>query len=396
MQQRNDSNRKVKLLPFGSTTTICCQQRRRSSFAVVILLLLIGVAFHHDISCCVPVQSSSSLVSSCQPNEEMTIKNVDTMRTDSTSNTTTIEEEQHSSSMFPFLQPRKESAVICTLIKDADAYLDEWIDYHYAIGFSMFYIYVNEDYFYYNKRFSKKKNMDYVKLIHYPGQAKQMEILHDCAEQLIEYNTNNNNNTTNSNNNHTWAAFTDIDEFIVLNHHTHIVDMLQEYCPTGSLSLNWILMGQNDSDEYVPMPITKRCQYRQNVTHQLVKPIWKISDLDIFEGITNPHYVPLKRGTYNHDTNGREFHNGNNINGPIDIAALYHYQYKSRKEYVQKRERGVSNKNWNDPINDHLLKIAKDGFYSDIPFNIHDDRVWKFLKTNVPMKYSFFDNDAWD
>ena len=40
-----------------------------------------------------------------------------------------------------------EKAVVCSIQTKEDAYIDEWVDYHLAIGFEMIYIYDNTDNF---------------------------------------------------------------------------------------------------------------------------------------------------------------------------------------------------------------------------------------------------------
>ena len=85
------------------------------------------------------------------------------------------------------------TAVVCSIQKQEDAYIDEWVDYHLAIGFKMIYIYDNTDNYdlrnWGNQRFS-----DNVRVKHFPGFRKQLLAYMDCAKRAEK-------------NGATWAAF---------------------------------------------------------------------------------------------------------------------------------------------------------------------------------------------
>lgn len=88
-------------------------------------------------------------------------------------------------------------AVICVIALNEEKYIDEWIKYHLALGFSHIYIYDNSE------NYSlKNKSSRYVTVIHFPGHTKQLEA-YDLF--IITYK-----------NKHKWAAFIDCDEFIIL------------------------------------------------------------------------------------------------------------------------------------------------------------------------------------
>lgn len=74
---------------------------------------------------------------------------------------------------FPNLKRR------CVIIKNEEAYLDEWIDYHRAVGFTHFYIYDNSYHFDLQQWAEEQK--DYgrpVTVYHMPGNSKQHSAYH--------------------------------------------------------------------------------------------------------------------------------------------------------------------------------------------------------------------------
>jgi hypothetical protein len=51
--------------------------------------------------------------------------------------------------------------------------------------------------------------------------------------------------------NHTWAAFFDVDEFLILKEHAHVEGFLLETCLSGSFSVNWQVFGTSSRILYI-------------------------------------------------------------------------------------------------------------------------------------------------
>lgn len=84
---------------------------------------------------------------------------------------------------------------------------------------------------------------------------------------------------------HTYMAFFDVDEFLVLKKHDTVDEFLQQHLTEGSLAISWHIFGTGFRDLYTPLPVTKRFMYRDGVhphdRHQQafnVKSILKLSD----------------------------------------------------------------------------------------------------------------------
>lgn len=369
-----------------------------------------------------------------------------------------------------------QAAVLCAVAKDEEAYLDEWVNYHLAIGFETIYVYDNSDT---NelRQWGKAKaaavqNADAiasasslcrssassnhslveghnnnnddrsllpsrVQVIPWPGEARQFDAYWDCGNRsahgtvsdIASHETGANNGAMLQVEPATWAAFWDIDEFFVLRQHDRVAEFLKEYCTSGSLAISWIIMGgttrvsgnlatnvdgaslpqQEQRLVYSPLPVTKRFLYRDiseegltNSRH--VKSIVKLSDLKLIEEdgsgkiapFDHPHLVKLRKGVAQRDTNGHAFSGPRNRDGPRDVAVLYHYNAKSRKEYIRKRARGRAPLPKNHTSNSELLQQAQLLLNNDKQkmstrnVTLYDDTVWKAVKKYVP-EYALYD-----
>ena len=271
---------------------------------------------------------------------------------------------------------------MCLCIKDEEQYLDEFIDYHSALGFGTIYIYDNTER---NdlRQWGQEKNLQedveaQIVIKHFPGEAVQGRAYLDCAEQAIQ-------------DNYTWAAFFDVDEFLILKKHTHIDQFLYEYCHKGAVSINWIVMGTADREIYSPQPLTKRFKYATKETVDLhLKTIIRLSHMDT-QREPHAHYPYLKPGFERRMTNGAIAKTHQKSGGPKEEAPalLYHYTYRSYKEYLFKRlYRGRATVNSTDSSHKNLINQARSRGIPKGTF--YDDTAWKAVKKYVP-KYRYYE-----
>eukprot|EP00550_Attheya_septentrionalis_P006521 CAMPEP_0198285180 /NCGR_PEP_ID=MMETSP1449-20131203/4492_1 /TAXON_ID=420275 /ORGANISM="Attheya septentrionalis, Strain CCMP2084" /LENGTH=349 /DNA_ID=CAMNT_0043982485 /DNA_START=240 /DNA_END=1289 /DNA_ORIENTATION=- len=285
-------------------------------------------------------------------------------------------------------QKKRKKAAMCSIVKNEEAYIDEWVDYHHALGFDLFYIYDNSDGFE-MKQWGNEKG-DYVRVIHFPGDAKQMLAYKDCGKRLKE----------GGNGHHTWAAFFDVDEFLVIKKHEHVSDFLEDHCVNGAIAVNWFFFGESSRIVYTPLPVTKRFIYRVPSVNQHVKSIVRLTDFNTEKDIKDPHHMPLKSGSQ-HDSNGRNFTGPFNPNGPTDVVVLHHFHTKSYKEYVHKRLRGRASKSWEKGNMDASLERANVAFEralagekNDQDYTFFDETAWTLMKKNVPYMTLFDEIDT--
>jgi Glycosyl transferase family 2 len=267
-------------------------------------------------------------------------------------------------------------AALCTQVYKTDAYLDEWVDYNLGLGFHAIYLYDNSP----NhclKAWGAKRRLagDNVHTVHNPGSGRQLNSFHSCVKTFGP--------------NHTYLAFFDVDEFLVLFRHDTVTDLLLDHLPEGALTINSQIFGTANRTLYAPIPVTKRFQYRLDAIDARVKSVLKVSD---YGGkFNNAHSVRLSDAVGNRnwrDTGGPSVRysetGASHPSRPGDVALLYHYRTLSAEEWRYKScERG------------HVsLKVKECNANIPAPVgSVFDDRAWQTLIRNVP-RYRVFDN--WD
>lgn len=204
-------------------------------------------------------------------------------------------------------------AVVCTIAFEEDLYVDEWIKYNLALGFSHIYIYDNSE----NNSLKEKKSHN-VTIIHIPGD-KMMRSSRNLF--LLQYK-----------NKHKWVAHIDLDEFIVLKKHNSIIDFLNEYNDCDSIALNWLMFGTSNQIYYKNEPITKRFQYCSKDLNNHYKCISKIQSI---QDCVHSHRPLLKNGNI-YDTNRKVVKEIFNPDGDYNIALIHHYYSKSEEEFKLK------------------------------------------------------------
>ena len=219
-------------------------------------------------------------------------------------------------------------ALVC-IAKNEDHYIDEWIEYHKKLGFNDIFIYENN--------WEYKGNHD-VKCIPVHGEVMQIPTYNIFMRKYEgEYD---------------WAAFIDVDEFIVLKEHNTIQEFISLYGGiNSSIAMNWVLFGDNghesvDGDYSVIRRFTKR----QTNPNEQIKVITKVTSNIQF---TLPHCTS---STWM-DTNGKTGFGALNINGPIDVIQLNHYFCKTQEEFQDKINRGRADTN--HPVHQRTMNDFK-------------------------------------
>jgi len=264
-----------------------------------------------------------------------------------------------------------QTAALCAITKDSERYIDEWIDYNFALGFHSIYLYDTSHELTMNEWVKKlhsngRQNLYLHHAKIFQKKGAQSEIYTECAKTHGKI--------------HTYLAFFDDDEFLVLKKHSDVVSMLHDHLPNGSLRINWQIFGTSGHTHYEPIPVTKRFVYRHKETSRRKKSNVKVCDL------VSPdvHCHEIKEGTRHYDTDGeRKVTCAPRKNRPSDVAVLHHYKYKSEQEFRQKTcERG----DFQDSMTKCNEKYLATAFHGDV----YDDSAWEFLKSKVP-RYQIYD-----
>lgn len=244
--------------------------------------------------------------------------------------------------------PPDATAAVCAVALREGPYLDEWVRYHLALGFDAVYVYDNSD-------DNELRDLPAA----YPPGAVHVRHWPGKAQQVPSYN-----HFLRHSDGHTWAAFLDVDEFLVLKKHADVKSLLREHCRSGSLALNWYMFGSSGRQAYEPAPVLQRFQRRCARVDQFVKSIVRVADVAHMDVHQVDEFVP---GAYQRDTSGHVFAGSLHPGGPSDVAVVHHYFTKSRGEFVGKRARGMAT--------NHDVRSMDEfdaGDYNDV----HDSSAW--------------------
>ena len=223
---------------------------------------------------------------------------------------------------------KKKISLVC-IAKEEDYYLQEWIDYHLLLGFDDIHIFQNDWRFknpipnervhfhiYDGKSFSnyvESNEPEWVKNI-------QTKCYVDFAKK---YHTE-----------YEWAAFFDVDEFLVLKKTKDIKLFIDDYKDFNCLVINWAMFGDNNIKDfdYSETSSVKRFTKRKKDLHHQFKSICKLRP----EMKHNNHWDTemwvdpnFNRGTASHNYLAND-----------NIAQLNHYYIRTYSEFVSKVERG--------------------------------------------------------
>jgi len=345
------------------------------------------------------------------------------------------------------------TAAICTLVKDHEAYLMEWIDYNLlALEFDAIYLYDNSDDFdlqVWHDRTRSHPIYSRVHVVHQPGrkvklpgkrqgQPVQYFVFDECVKRNGKLGAK-----------HDFIALIDSDEFIVFQNNVSqtnqlepIADeeprsapkdydsihaLLQDYLVPygGALVINWMYFGTSNRTLYAPVPITKRFQYRDSAPGGTIKSIVKSMD---YEHCLNPHAVQVRQDKFIHDTSTkggfptelvrvaeeaswetqmRQSSKGvaHNRGAPSDVVLLHHYRFMTLKEFEKKmchRGEAVGAHRLCNPdtkkldIPDDLSQLPSNvpAHMIPRPGEVFDDSAWRFLTSKVP-RYKTYDDEEW-
>ncbi|PSC67481.1 glycosyl transferase family 2 [Micractinium conductrix] len=234
-------------------------------------------------------------------------------------------------------EPGLPTVAICVAIKDQNVDVREWIIYHRAIGVRRFYIFDTG---------SKPPLLDAVQdfvqegLVHVeveaharpkPGTHGPQVALYDrCLRRWARH--------------HTFMAFIDTDEFLVLRDGTPTLpDLLKDYVAHGGLVVNWEVFGSGGllvRPKGNSMMSYWRCSPPDHPENCHVKSI--VRGACALEASTDPHHFFYKGIPDCAPVNSRhELVLGPKSKTPaLERIALYHYAVKSLDDFQQKMARG--------------------------------------------------------
>lgn len=203
-------------------------------------------------------------------------------------------------------------ALVC-IAKNEDPYIQEWVDYNLKLGFDNIFIYMND----------WRTDID---------NPKVTKIIMDGINQQ----RNAYSDWLKTNRQHfDFAAFFDVDEFLVLKKHKTVQEFVSDYTNNIGIGINWYMFGNNGHTEVVDGEYSqiKRFTKRGKYMNQHVKTILNCNTSYRMD-IHNPV------GGMITSTNGEQFNGPFNNNTNDDIAQINHYYCKTKEEFINKCNRG--------------------------------------------------------
>jgi hypothetical protein len=179
--------------------------------------------------------------------------------------------------------------VICTIITSQEAYVDEWVDYHLALGISV-YLIDSSDAFWMRQWSDDRQLNSTAKVVHFPGNVSNPEFIAKAHASCLEYNIQKQKK----------VLLMEVNDFLMPAHpleqdffkknlrHDH------KDCTLNITKIRRVLFGNANQKVYDPLPVTMRFQQRVRITrndiNNSLKPILFTSSLvtehDILKYIT--------------------------------------------------------------------------------------------------------------
>lgn len=213
---------------------------------------------------------------------------------------------------------------LAAMVRNEALYLNEWIKWHYNIGFEHFYLYENDstdD----TARTIARLSADYpITLKQVSGKAIIKSVYESCVKEHSKDSR--------------WIAFLDGDEFIVPSDELH--RFLVPYEKYPALTVHWYLFGSNGRIGYTPTPVIERYTMREKKVSKVCKSIvdptrtFECYTSHLFKHDTYPvdeHFVPITTAVARLDE------------PTCDLIQINHYATKSIEECLKRRaERRLS------------------------------------------------------
>jgi hypothetical protein len=219
---------------------------------------------------------------------------------------------------------KKKIALVC-VAKEEDYYLQEWIDYHLLIGFDDIHIFQN------NWRFKNPIENDKVHFHEWDYETVENE------KPIWEKNLQAKCYTDfgiNYCDEYEWAAFFDVDEFLVLKEYDDVKEFINDYSNFSCLIINWAVFCDNE--------ITT---FDTNYT-TVIERFTKRWDKPHSQGFYQFKSICKLHKNMRHNTHWAEgewvdpnFNIGNgpyNYSGSFNKAQLNHYYTKTYPEWINK------------------------------------------------------------
>jgi hypothetical protein len=239
----------------------------------------------------------------------------------------------------------KKIALVC-IAKNEDNYIQEWVSYHKKIGF--------DDVFVYQNNWRCLVDTPNLIKIEFDGDTKQIEAYNHFIQNYKHI--------------YEWAAFFDVDEFLVLKKHGNVKDFIEDYFEYSAVAINWFIFGCNGHEMVIDgnYNVLERFTMRQANINPHIKCIVNIRKEDIFMKIHDPDCSWV-------DTSGKINYGYLNHEGNDEIAQINHYFTKTKEEFIKKVDRGRADEDFKRSIDEFY-------YYNNFCNEVEDLGAYNFFK----------------
>jgi hypothetical protein len=229
--------------------------------------------------------------------------------------------------------------IVCIAKKERD-YIEEFVQYHLALGFSHIFIYDNEDiptYATLLHKYTKSITIFHLPGKHVNGTPIQYVALAHFTQQIMDLP------------NITHVAHIDIDEFIVLKKHDNICDFIREYIVGDcvGIGMNWRFFGSSNLAQKSDEPATLRFTMCESKGNMNIKTLF---DKRYCVRYNTPHDIALRGGNI-YTTRGDIIAGPFNRQIDFSVIQLNHYKSKTLPEFRSIRARGRADAHETTPEN---------------------------------------------
>jgi len=224
-------------------------------------------------------------------------------------------------------------AAVCAIAKDEGLYLHEWIAYHRLIGFDEILVYDNDSTDGQTELLDELAGHGLVTRVPWtvpPDDVPQFTAYVDGLRRLGP--------------DFGWAAFIDLDEFVVLPRHDSIQDFLEEFAWLDAIGVNWKNFGSSGLTRYEDAPVIdrfRRCSLPEYGRNHKVKPLARTS---VIARPGKPHTPKVFPPARYLDVTGTQIRDGKSEAVHHETIRLNHYYTKSQEEWAWKAARGRGGK----------------------------------------------------
>lgn len=266
---------------------------------------------------------------------------------------------------------KKYDLVICAVFQDETFFMKEWLEYHLLVGVEHFYLYNNLSCDHYAEILQPYIDAQIVELFDWPVETgSQKDYLTQLQLPVYNHALEIAKETTE------WAAFIDLDEFLMPITSDSLPALLEEYRSFGGLAINWQIFGTAGLDSLPEEGlILEYLLWKAPVDHTIHQIVKLIVQPRYVKAIKNPHGFEFEPGYYAVDSDKnlqRNCKRGQPV--LVDAIQINHYWFGVRDWFlyhkIPRREKwGVFiPESCIDPLIDSFNRVYDDTSLRFVPF----------------------------